>query len=656
MNRIVWLVFRREALETLRDRRTLLVMVLFPLVVYPALALLLTQVTADRAGKLQAQRSRVAVVGGEPSRSELLRIIEHDPGAEGLPFAVSTAERDEAAAVAALRAGRVDAVARVGPRGAQPGGATPVTLLYDSTRDASLKARERLEDTVGRALPPGCAFRYATAITDLAPRIERGGHMLAKALPAVLVVMVMLGALYPAIDTTAGERERGTLETTLVAPVRRTDLLLGKVLAVALLAALTGAANLGSLAFTFVQAVRMAGAPADVPLPWSRVLLAGTVALPTAALFAALMVTVAATARSFKEAQNLLTPVYFLFMAPALVASVAEPPLGYALALVPGLNLALLARAVLVGHTPLGPAMLTLASVVVVIALCLRVAARLYDSERLLTVSEAGPAPGRDDTSSRPARPANAGDAFALFAIGFVILVLFLPLQQRALVPGLLLSEWIGMLGLVLAYARWSHRSPRDVLALRRPPARALIGAALVGGSAWVSAGLLAQWVLPAPPALVEEMKRTLADGGRPLLGNLLLVALTPAVCEEALFRGPILRGLLPRFGTTGAVLLSAAMFSLFHLNLYRLLPTAILGVLLGYIAARSGSLWPSMLAHLLNNGLLITLAGLDKDEVLERLPWAWQAGAVGIGVVITALGLRLVAGAHPPRDAQAVR
>ena len=104
---------------------------------------------------------------------------------------------------------------------------------------------------------------------NLAPATRIGGYLLSKALPLMILLMVLLGAFYPAIDVTAGERERGTLETVLAAPIPRLDLLLGKVLAVTALASASGLLNLASMSLTLVQVVNLAAPAADLPVPWS---------------------------------------------------------------------------------------------------------------------------------------------------------------------------------------------------------------------------------------------------------------------------------------------------------------------------------------------------------------------------------------------------
>ena len=116
-------------------------------------------------------------------------------------------------------------------------------LLRRDARALAHRARRGIEEALAAGAEPGCAPRYAVTVEGVAPRTAMGGYLLSKILPLIIVVMVMLGAFHPAIDITAGERERGTLETTLSAPIARAALMTGKVLAVATLAALTGRAQ-----------------------------------------------------------------------------------------------------------------------------------------------------------------------------------------------------------------------------------------------------------------------------------------------------------------------------------------------------------------------------------------------------------------------------
>jgi membrane protease YdiL (CAAX protease family) len=131
----------------------------------------------------------------------------------------------------------------------------------------------------------------------------------------------------------------------------------------------------------------------------------------------------------------------------------------------------------------------------------------------------------------------------------------------------------------------------------------------------------------------------------------LALVALTPAVCEEALFRGPILRGFLSRVGPAAAAVMTGLLFGIFHIELSRILPTALLGILLSQIALQAGSILPSMLAHFLNNACLITMAYLGIDERVPELGTTASLLLFVASAAVTGLGLFMLrSDTDPPK------
>jgi sodium transport system permease protein len=650
--REVTLVAGKELRETLRDRRTLAVMVLFPLVIYPLVSLVTAQVLAARVARIDAHVARVAVSGPPPLTAELRRRL-----ASPELVVVASGGQSDTAVRADLAANRVDAIAEVKP--GAPGKPPDVRLLYDETREESAAARDRVEQAL--AAPVGganCMPAFAVATTGIAARAQVSGYMLSKILPLVVVVMVMLGAFHPAIDITAGERERSTLETTLSAPIDRASLMGGKVLAVATLASLTGALNLASMSLTVLEGTHLIAGGAKAPIPWLHAAAAFAVIPPTAFLFASVMVAIGALARSYKEAQTLLTPVYFLCMAPALTAGLGDFQLRGVTAWIPGVGVTLLARDLILGHASLGVTLAVLCSTALYGAAALALAARLYDSERLFFTDEASLGLGAwlRHVASGHGSPANAnegaedepptaGHALALYGIACVLLLfVFVPLQTWRLGPGLALSEWVGLGGLTWLFARGRGQKLSQVLRVGAPSATAVAGAVLIGLSAWLVVGLLAEWILPAPKEVVEGLRRAVApsDGGRGTFLTLFLMALTPAICEEALFRGPILRGLRTRLSPAGAAILTGLLFGIYHLDPWRLLPTAILGVALSGIALASDSIIPAMVAHFVNNACLILLARLHADDT-DALPTRTKLLFGTLGAVVLSVGIHLM-------------
>jgi sodium transport system permease protein len=352
------------------------------------------------------------------------------------------------------------------------------------------------------------------------------------------------------------------------------------------------------------------------------------------------------------------------------------------MALVPGTNLTLLARDLMLGQAHLHPAgvLATLCSTVAFGALALSFAARLYDSERLLSSTDgelvslgawlrhlfgrsgksvtgtdagAAPHPAPPPAHHAPEQGPNAGHAAALFGVAFILwFFVFTWLQRWRLIPGLVISQWGGFLGLVALYARATRQRLRDVMGLRMPNAWALVGATLLGLSGWVLLGLLADRLMPPPRHLIEEMRRLIRppDGSRPLAVSLAALALTPAICEEALFRGPILRGFRSRFSTAAACVLTGILFGILHGDVWRFLPTALLGTLLSWVALTSGSIVPAMLVHLLNNGALVVLGYQGLDEAAEKLPLRAEIALFAVAAALFGTGLAAVRRGRAPR------
>jgi sodium transport system permease protein len=201
------------------------------------------------------------------------------------------------------------------------------------------------------------------------------------------------------------------------------------------------------------------------------------------------------------------------------------------------------------------------------------------------------------------------------------------------------------MLAVPFVAMRGSGRS-LGALGIKRPLASRYYPAAiLIGASAWYLNMRLVE-VLP----IRDEDRQLLELIDRPsTLVVILAVAVAPAICEEVLFRGVLVRGLATRFVPLAAVLVGAIVFSLYHLRIVQLVPTFTLGLVLGYLALRADSAVPGMIAHLLNNTIALVVARGDVPPIAHAFgshPYIALAGCAGA----TAMGLMLATGWRPPR------
>jgi sodium transport system permease protein len=150
----------------------------------------------------------------------------------------------------------------------------------------------------------------------------------------------------------------------------------------------------------------------------------------------------------------------------------------------------------------------------------------------------------------------------------------------------------------------------------------------------------------PPPDSLVKAMQRLLMLGDQPMPLWLVLfaVALTPAVCEELFFRGLVMSG-MGSLGRWWAIALSALLFAVAHASIYRLLPTLLLGLVLGYAVWKSGSILCGMVVHALNNGIMAALT--LTPALATRLGFTNDVAVpprlLALGALMTAAGLWLL-------------
>jgi len=385
-------VFAKEFRENLRERRTLI----SALVLGPLLGPLLfaggLSLRIERGAAESDRPITLAVAHGERAPNLLSFLREH--GIEVRPV-----DYDAAAARAAVRAHRHELVLAVSEDfAARLEGGTPApVLLYADSSDPSVSgARARVTALIEqyasllarlRALARGIDPLTLTpvAIQDIDVSTPSGRSVLALGTLSYLVLLTMLmGGMYLAIDATAGERERGSLEPLLTVPVRRELLIFGKILAacayMTLSLAITVAAFAVMLRFTGLERFGM-----SVNFGPGVALAVVLCCLPLVPAGAALMTIVAASTRSYREAQTYIALVLIVPTLPLAFAGVMglRPRLG--LMAVPSLSQHFLITSLL-RDEPVAPAYLALSvgATLALAALLLAIAGRLYRREALL--------------------------------------------------------------------------------------------------------------------------------------------------------------------------------------------------------------------------------------------------------------------------------
>ena len=515
-------------------------------------------------------------------------------------------------------------------------------IAFDRVREAlrsweSELLKRRLDEL---GLPQSLPYPVRPVGVDLAKAEKFAAGLWSKLFPALLVIMSITGAFYPAIDLGAGEKERGTMETLLISPATRTEIVLGKFFTVMLFSMTTALLNVASMGFTGLQMASMMGPKSpmlgDLSLPsWPALACVLLITIPLASLFSALSLAVAMFARSSKEGQYYLSPLLMVTLGLTMFCFNPAYELDPYKSVLPVVGPSLLLKAMLLGTMPsvqlFGYTMTVLAASCFYSLCALWWAIELFQREDIL-FSESERFDPRlwvqhllRDKEPTP----TVGEAILCFVLIAVLQFIFLTRMPVILgadasatdyfkVQLIYLIVTVGVPPLFMAVLLTS--SARRTLRLRLPSWRMLLmGLVLPVALQPISLELVQSlsWFFPPMPAGMNQLMEAMGDQSVPLWLSVAAFAVAPAVCEELAFRGFVLSGLQRSRHRWVPVVISAILFGLIHLIPKQIFNASLLGLVLGLLAVRSRSIWPCMLFHLVYNGLQV-LSTRAKAEWFE--------------------------------------
>jgi sodium transport system permease protein len=625
---------RKELTELGRDRKAILFSIVLPVLINPAMFALTTFIERGEKQEIARQILPVAITGGVEAREffavaheeSTMRVIGH-----GDPDSLR----------ARVREGLLEAWLDV----SASTDSAQVRIISHAPRASSMEAAQRLQEVVNvvqerrrerrwKEAGGEGALQDVLAIrdVDVASEEESGGAEAGRRVPLLLILTIFAAGSALSSDIVAGEKERGTLETLYLTPSRRREIAFSKYIIVAGITLLSGLLNVGSMILGHRLGWIGESALGDI-VAGSAILTTCLLVVPLAALLGGLLLGLSAYARSIKEYQVLATPVMLLALIPGLLAMSQDIPLNSWTALLPIANVALAVRDALLSPLPLSTLLLVLLSSVAWGLVTMRWVASVLSREEAILGFD--PEPLLSQTVSGRKRAVILGMASTTLAYFYAGQLL----QAWNLKIGLILSLWVllPLLGSAVLKIAWSGGSVRNVLSLRPVSLRWILGAALLGMGSMIPMlhGILKlqNQILPMPEDTMQPLE-DLTTGGAGLV--FFLLAFSPAICEELVFRGAFL-GLLRRVvSNPRAIVLSSIFFGLTHLSIFRLLPTTLLGMVMGLFVVRSGSLATSIVFHMMYNGSAVLGERYLPQEWMEQGTWpAWA-----ISMALLAAGL----------------
>lgn len=349
-----YIIFRKEFREIFRDRRTLMATVIGPLIVTPGLFALIGFVIGGQIEKSKTKTYTVGIVGKEIP-ADVLNTLQKTPNLNVTRPTLAEAEnliKDKKLGAAAIVPENMDALLSASKT-------VPVKILVDIGDEESQNATQRLQgafEQIGkqtlekRLRANGLNTEFAVPFQVDEQPIKRSGSMamlvLSRMLPYIMILSAFSGAIYAAFDQVAGEKERGTLETLLVSPASRRDIVLGKFSAVVCVCLVSSLLSILGLAIPFASGLKAFEwlSHGDVHLNFVMIGVILLVLLPLSILFAGLLLALSTFARNQKEAQTYLGTLFPIVLVPAMMSMLLGSDVSLGMAVVPILNASLIIK------------------------------------------------------------------------------------------------------------------------------------------------------------------------------------------------------------------------------------------------------------------------------------------------------------------------
>jgi len=361
-------VYFKELRDSLRDRRTLMSMIVIPTLLMPVIMFGFGTIMTKVVKSARAEATSLVLIGGADSPG-VVEALKQDkrfrlvPGAENYKQLVSDKKVRLALEIpegfeAALKEGETKVVKIYHYEGEMKSG-MGVSAVENFFRD--LREKTVGERLAARGLPAAVVKPFEVKRENVAPPEKVGGNLFGGVIPYLIVILCFTGAMYPAMDLTAGEKERGTMETLLCSPVNRVNIVLGKFLMVLTASLATMCLSIlsmgvsvmlggslftgGSKTTALAGAAAQGGAPSFMPMI-DPLGIFGMFAMvvPVAVLFAAALLTISLFAKSYKEAQSYVSPLMIVIIMPAAFGMMPGIELNAKTALIPILNLSLVCK------------------------------------------------------------------------------------------------------------------------------------------------------------------------------------------------------------------------------------------------------------------------------------------------------------------------
>lgn len=638
---IIKQIFKKEVVDILRDKKTIFMMIILPIILYPILIVGISQFMLMSMNSTQQEDINIAF-NKKPDEILINSINKSNDkrrkdNSELGSFKIKESKDYEND----LTNGKIDAYIDI----TEKSGIKNFKVYTHSSKEASSMAKNEMIDVldsykeqlvenkisesgldIKNTLEP---ISYETV--DIAKNEEIAGHILGQILPFILIIGLLTGAIYPAIDVMAGEKERGTLETLFTLPITNLELVMGKYMAVSICAISSAILNVLSIFITLAYLLVSQGISSEMGIPnfnLSQMILPLITTLICICLFAmvvsAISMCICSLAKSFKDAQNYITPLMLIIMIPSYVSMVPNIALDSFTATIPVVNISLLIKSVLIFESDISLIALVLVSNLVFVIISVLLLSKMFNSEEILFGSGKNFYVLEKRSNIKKGTMPGVADGLTLYVLGVVLLIYVASLVQIKFgMIGLAITQ-VMIITLPLLFAFYIKADFKKTFNIKLPTFYQVLGGIILWIGTYIVVNIVASLLLylfPQNIKIVESLNDVLKIDSSFIL-NLVIVALMPAICEEMFFRGFVFTSFSQNPNKKykiSAVIFTGILFGFMHIDFIRVIPISLLGIALSYAVYKSGSIIVPMLMHFINNSLAVFSLHYSNNELIIK-------------------------------------
>lgn len=659
---IIKSLYKKEIFDILRDKKTLLMMIVVPLVLYPLIFVGSMALASSMMTQSTSKAYHIAIDDMENADhlEDYFTMFAEKYDYEFIFVKdITTSVSGEEAVTSSFEDALKDKIIDAYVSREDKDGKERYVVHYVSSVTDSLTASSMIEDMLKeyqetiRELkikandldPEYILDSVVYEKEDSATTEESVGSIFGYVIPFLMISSILMGAMYPAIDTTAGEKERGTLETLLTLPVSNLELIISKFLAtstIAVMAALLNVLSMGLLGAYFFQSMQLG----DTAVTFSMasyipaILLTLLCAVVFGMFASAVCLLICIFAKSFKEAQNYSTPVMLVFMLSGMAGMIPGLELNGVIPFIPVINICLLIAKLFVFEFDINIILIVVLSNVLYSMIAVVIMARVFCSESILFGDGSeGIRIIEKRSDMKEKQIPGMGDVVLLFSILLIILMLAGSiLIVKYGIVGLVIEQLL-ILGCTAFYCWYIKTDFKKVFSLNKP----CISGFVAGTIMWVGVYVLMMILTVLLSALFPGSAASASEDLTSILGNqpiwiiLIVAALLPAICEEVAFRGFLFGTLSNRYKIVPAIIWTGLIFGLYHMNLVKLIVVGILGGFLAFAVYRTKSIATSMWMHFINNSFAL-IAGFYGEELADKLPILFKEDLSTVEIILLIL------------------